>query len=322
MNKRWTSVGGSRALVTGATGTVGQALLTELGGHVVATTRDPSRLSIAGASQVVAWDGASTLDPHGLEDIDAVFHLAGEPVADGRWTPERKERIARSRIDGTRAIVASMAAMPRRPRVLVSASAVGFYGPRGGELLTESSAPGVGFLPDVCQAWEHEAARARELGVRVVSLRIGIVLSTEGGALAKMLPVFRLGLGGRLGDGKQFLPWIHIDDVVGLLRFAAARDDLSGPVAGVAPETVTNGVFTRTLAGVLHRPAVFAAPSIALRVALGEAAGVVLASQRVVPERALEKGYQFAHPSLAGALADLLPRHGETREAAAAAAAR
>lgn len=259
-----------------------------------------------GASRVVRWDGRSPLDPPALEGVAAVFHLAGEPVAEGRWTEEKKERIARSRIDGTRALVASLAAMPVRPRVLVSASAVGFYGARGDELLTESSAPGEGFLADVCRAWEAEAARASELGVRVVSLRIGIVLANEGGALPRMLPAFRLGLGARLGDGRQFMPWIHVDDLVGLLRFAAAHEDVRGPVAAVAPEIVTNAVFTRTLGEALHRPALLAAPALALRLALGEAASVILASQRVVPERALEKGYRFAHPSLAGALADLL----------------
>jgi uncharacterized protein (TIGR01777 family) len=302
--------------VTGATGTVGQALIAELGGDVVATTRDATRRSVPGASEVVAWDGVSPLEPRALENVDAVFHLAGEPVAEGRWNAAKKKRIAQSRIEGTRALVDSIAAMPTRPRVLVSASAVGYYGSRRGELLTETSPAGEGFLPDVCKAWEEEAARARDLGVRVVSLRIGIVLSTTGGALSKMLPVFRLGLAGRLGDGKQFMPWIHIDDVVGLLRFAAACDAIDGPMMGVAPEIVSNAAFTRTLAAALRRPAFFAAPSIALRVALGEAADVVLASQRCVPELAIEKGYRFLHPSLAGALGDLLSVGGDARETA------
>lgn len=316
MNKRWTSLPEQRALVTGATGTVGRALVAELGGHVVATTRDLKRTSISGASDVVVWDGVSPLAPAALENVGAVFHLAGEPVAEGRWDAQKKARIARSRIDGTRAIVASIAAMPVRPRVLVSASAVGYYGARRGELLTEASPPGEGFLADVCKEWEREAERAGELGVRVVTLRIGIVLSTKGGALAKMLPVFRLGLAGRLGDGKQFMPWIHVDDVVGLLRFAAASEELEGPVLAVAPEIVTNATFTRSLAAALHRPAVLAAPSIALRIALGEAAGVVLASQRCVPEVAVDRGYRFAQPTLAAALGDLLPVGGGTRESA------
>ena len=183
-----------------------------------------------------------------------------------------------------------------RPRVLVCASAVGFYGSRGDELLTETSAPGEGFLADVCRAWEGEAAKARELGVRVVSLRTGIVLSTAGGALAKMLPVFRAGLGGRLGDGKQWMPWIHIDDSVGLYRFSAATDELDGPVDAAAPEIVTNAAFTRALGAALHRPAVVPVPAFALRLALGEAASVVLASQRVAPARALEAGLSVRAP--------------------------
>ena len=238
-----------------------------------------------------------------------MFHLAGEPVVDGRWDTAKKDRILLSRVDSTRALVRAFADLEQsaRPRVLVCASAVGIYGSRGDELLTEDSAPAAGFLADVCRAWEEEAARARDLGIRVVSLRIGIVLAREGGALAKMLPLFRLGVGGRLGDGKQWMPWIHIDDIVGLLRFAAANDHLSGPVNAAAPQPVQNVTFTRALGKAVRRPALLPAPAFALRIALGEAANVVLASQHVVPTRATDAGYRFVHPTLAGALASLLP---------------
>jgi uncharacterized protein (TIGR01777 family) len=299
---------------------VGQALAAQLGGAVVATTRSARGAKLDHVSEVVAWDGASPLAPAALRDVEAVFHLAGEPVIEGRWTDEKKERILRSRVDSTRALVESMAALPpsARPRVLVCASAVGFYGTRGDELLTERSEPGAGFLADVCCAWEGEASNARDLGVRVVSVRIGIVLSTAGGALARMLPIFRAGLGGRLGDGKQWMPWIHIDDLVGLLRFAAASEQLDGPVDASAPDLVNNASFTRALGAALHRPTLVPAPAFALRLALGEAASVVLASQRVAPARALEAGFRFAHPKLGEALADLLPSTASARAPAAA----
>ncbi len=320
MTKQWASRVGHRALVTGATGMVGRALAAQLGGEVVATSRSASGAKLDHVSEVVAWDGSSPLDAAALRDVEVVFHLAGEPVVEGRWNDAKKERILRSRVDSTRALVRSIEKMPpaARPRVLVCASAVGFYGSRGDELLTETSAPGEGFLADVCRAWEGEAAKARELGVRVVSVRIGIVLSTAGGALAKMLPIFRAGLGGRLGDGKQWMPWIHIDDLVGLLRFAAASEELDGPVDASAPDLVNNAAFSRALGAALHRPALVPAPAFALRVALGEAASVVLASQRVAPARALEAGYRFAHPKLGEALADLLPSKTPAPAAAAA----
>ena len=321
MTRLWTSAAGRRALVTGATGMVGQALAAQLGSEVVATTRGLAR-PIAHTSEVVTWDGDGPLPAAALREVDAVFHLAGEPVVDGRWDTAKKDRILLSRVDSTRALVRAFAdaAPSARPRVLVCASAVGIYGSRGDELLTEDSPAAAGFLADVCRAWEEEAGKARELGVRVVSLRIGIVLATQGGALAKMLPLFRLGLGGRLGDGQQWMPWIHLGDIVGLLRFAAARDDVSGPMNAAAPELVDNATFTRALGAALHRHALLPAPAFALRVALGEAASVVLASQRVVPERASRAGYRFAHPTLAGALADLLP--GDEARSAASAGAR
>ena len=307
MSKQWTSQASRRALVTGASGMVGRALVAQLGSEVVTTTR--SARGAALGRETVTWDGVSDLDPAALRDVEVVFHLAGEPVVEGRWDEAKKARIRSSREGSTRALVRSIASMPpgSRPRVLVCASAVGFYGTRGDELLTEASAPGEGFLADVCRAWEDEAAKARELGVRVVSVRIGIVLSTAGGALGKMLPIFRAGVGGRLGDGKQWMPWIHIDDLVGLLRLAAGSEALDGPMDAAAPDIVNNAAFTRALGAAVRRPALLPAPAFALRIALGEAACVVLASQRVAPARALEAGYRFAYPKLADALANLLP---------------
>jgi uncharacterized protein (TIGR01777 family) len=320
MTQLWTSAPGRRALVTGASGTVGQALAAQLGSEVVATTRDRGR-AVNHAAETVTWDGESALPPAALREVDSVFHLAGEPVVDGRWDTAKKDRILLSRVDSTRALVRAFADLEpsARPRVLVCASAVGIYGSRGEELLTEKSAPAGGFLVEVCRAWEEEAARARDLGVRVVSLRIGIVLATEGGALAKMLPLFRLGLGGRLGDGKQWMPWIHIDDIVGLLRFAAANEHVSGPVNAAAPQPVQNVTFTRALGEAVHRPALLPAPAFALRIALGEAASVILASQHVVPARAIDAGYRFVHPTLAGALASLVGA-GEARSPVSSAA--
>ena len=298
---------------------IGQALAAQLGTEVVATTRGSAR-PLAHVAETVSWDGESPLPAAALRDVDAVFHLAGEPVVDGRWDTAKKDRILLSRVDSTRALVRALAAKEAgaRPRVLVCASAVGIYGSRGDELLTEESAPATGFLAEVCKAWEEEAAKARDLGVRVVSLRIGIVLATQGGALAKMLPLFRLGLGGRLGDGKQWMPWIHIDDIVGLLRFVAAQEQVSGPVNAAAPQLVDNAAFTRALGAALHRPALLPAPAFALRIALGEAANVILASQHVVPSRAIEAGYRFVHPTLAGALADLVPDHARPAVSSAA----
>lgn len=310
MNERWESTPQGRALVTGATGLVGRALLRALAGNVIATTRRPPKKAghLDGASDLVTWDTVSTLPSNALAGVDAVFHLAGEPVAEGRWTAAKRERIRASRIDSTRALVHSIEKVDAsaRPRVFVCASAVGIYGSRGDEMLDEDATPAEGFLADVCREWEAEAARAESLGVRVVSLRIGIVLAKEGGALAKMLTPFELGLGAALGSGAQWMPWIHVDDVVGLLRFAAATGTLRGPVNAVAPAGVTNAEFTRALGRAVHRPTLLRAPRFALELALGELASVVLASQRVVPKRALDAGFEFAHPTLDEALAATL----------------
>lgn len=293
-------------LVTGATGTIGQHLLRHLGNDVVVTSRNPAKAKLAfPAARIVSWDGLSALPPGALDGVDVIFHLAGEPVAEGRWTADKKRRIRESRVQSTRALVDAFA--KHKPRVLISGSAVGIYGDRGDELLTEDSAPGSGFLASVCQAWEAEALRAETLGVRVVTMRIGVVLAHEGGALPALLPLFKSGLAGTLGSGKQWMPWIHIDDVIGLLELAAKDDRVRGPLNTVAPGAVTNKTFTRTLGAVLHRPTLLKAPLFAMRLAMGEKAEIILASQRVTPARALALGYRFHHDGLEGALHTLLP---------------
>jgi uncharacterized protein (TIGR01777 family) len=237
-----------------------------------------------------------------LETVDAIVNLAGEPVAEGRWTEEKKARIRASRIDGTRHLVEAIARSKQRPQVLVSASAVGFYGDRGDELLDETSSMGRGFLAEVCHAWEEEAKQAEKLGVRVVLVRIGVVLMRGEGFLGKLVPLFKTGLGGKVGDGGQWIPWIHADDVVGLVLHAIGKTDVRGPMNLTAPAPATNGEITKALASALHRPAFMPAPKVMLKAAFGELASVVLASQRVVPRVAEATGYTFRHPSLQEAL--------------------
>jgi uncharacterized protein (TIGR01777 family) len=297
-----------QAVVTGATGLIGQALIRQLGFGVAVLSRDDGRAQrqLVGV-RVHRWAPEGGPAPvEALRGADIVFNLAGEPAADGRWTAEKKRCIRDSRVVGTRHLVAGLAALNERPRVLVSASAVGYYGDRGDELLDERSSRGQGFLADVCVDWEREAMVAERLGIRVVCVRIGLVMSTAGGALAKMLPPFRLGAGGRLGSGRQWMPWIHIDDLVGILLHAARSESSRGPINGVAPEPVTNAAFTAALAHAVHRPAVLPMPAFALNVAFGEMSGMLMASQRVMPALALRSGYTFSHPDLDGALASLL----------------
>ncbi len=241
-----------------------------------------------------------------LREADAVIHLAGEPLAQ-RWTAEAKRRIRESRVAGTRNLVAALAALPRKPEALICASAIGYYGSRGDEVLTESSAPGSGFLPEVCVAWEREAQAAEAFGMRVVRVRTGLVLDAGGGALVRMLPPFRMGLGGRLGSGRQWMSWIHLEDLTALFQFAVERQ-VRGPLNAVAPYAVTNSEFTRELARTLRRPAVFPVPEFALRLLFGEMADVLLASQRVVPSAAQAAGFRFRFPQLAAALESLLRR--------------
>lgn len=309
-----------KALVTGATGFIGKALCARLDDPVI-LSRDPERARAStGASRSFAWDLATAPPAEAFDGVDTVFHLAAEPLAGGRLDPGKARRVAESRVTGTRLLVEALSRLERRPAVLVSASAVGYYGSRGDEVLTEDAGRGRGALAELCEAWERAALAAAELGVRVVTLRTGFVLGPGGGGLAKMLPVFRLGLGGRLGSGRQWMPWIHRDDVVSIALLAARERQLSGALNATGPAPVTNAELTRALAAALHRPALFPVPAPALRLALGDLAEAVLASQRVVPKRALDAGFRFAHVEVGAALRDVLraegtsgARGGETR---------
>ena len=252
------------------------------------------------------WSAGESEPPvESLKGADAVVHLAGEPVAQ-RWTPEAKKRIRGSRVDGTRHLVNALSTESRRPQVLISSSAVGIYGSRGDEVLTERSRAGSEFLAQLALEWEQAAGLAEALGIRVVCLRIGVILADDGGALAKMLPPFRFGVGGRLGSGRQWMSWIHVDDVVRLILFALERADVSGAMNAVAPNPVTNAEFTKALAGALHRPAIFPVPKLALRMLFGEMAGMLLGSQRVIPEAAKAAGFTFHYMQLGPALRRLL----------------
>jgi len=272
--------------------------------HPIVLTREPSRAKdLPGKVQAVGWNPAAGPPPReAFEGVDTIFHLAGESVAEGRWTRAKKERIQQSREVGTRNLVLGIEQCANRPKLLVSTSAVGYYGSRGDTVLDESAQPSDDFLGRVCLVWESEAQRATALGVRVVNPRVGVVLGDNGGALAKMLPLFKFGLGGRLGDGRQWMPWIHVDDVVGLMLHAADHESIRGPMNTVSPNPVTNREFTRELGAVLHRPTIFPAPALGLRLMLGEFADILLASQRVVPRVALETGYHFHYSDLEAAL--------------------
>ncbi len=305
-----------KILISGSTGLVGSALVRRLlvGGHgVVRLVRPQSTaapLPAAAREPVVAWDpAAGTIDAAGLEGLDAVVHLAGESVVAGRWNQARKARIRGSRVDGTRLLSAALARLGRRPQVLVSASAIGYYGSRGDEILREDSAPGTDFLSRVCREWEEAAAPAAASGIRVVQTRFGFILSAAGGGLKQMLPPFKMALGGRLGDGRQYLSWVSIDDVVGAVEHALAAGSLRGPVNVVAPNPVTNAEFTLTLARVLSRPAFLPMPAFAARLVFGDVAdALLLASQRVEPSKLKQSGYRFRHPDLEAALRQLLGR--------------
>lgn len=296
-----------RILVSGATGLIGSALVRHLttgGDEVTRLGRSQPRPGEA----AIRWDpAAGTLEPADLEGFDAVVHLAGESIAGGRWTAAKKARIRDSRVRGTGLLAESLARSTSPPRVMLSASAIGFYGNRGDEALDEDSPPGSGFLAEVCRDWEAAARPALEAGIRLVHLRTGLVLSPAGGALAKMLLPFRLGLGGRIGGGRQYVSWITLDDEVEAIRHVLLTDSLAGPVNLVAPGPVTNRELTRALGRVLRRPTLLPAPSFALRIMLGEMAGALLLSgARVLPRRLLDAGFRFRDPELEGALERLL----------------
>lgn len=294
--------------LTGASGFIGHRLVTQLDarGHQLHLLGRAPRKGMLAAARFSIWDAAASEPPaESLEGSDAVVHLAGEPVAQ-RWTAEVKRRIRSSRVDSTNLLVNALARMPQRPKVLVCASAVGYYGDRGEDLLPESSKPGEGFLPEVCVEWEHAAARARELGMRVVLVRIGIVLHPDGGALEQMLPPFKWGVGGKIGSGEQWMSWIHIDDMVRLLVHAAESPGVDGPLNAVSPNPVRNSEFTLILGRTLRRPAMIPVPEFAVRAMFGEMASVVTSSLRVVPQSTLTSGFSFEHENLGPALANLL----------------
>ena len=295
-------------LMTGSHGLIGSALMPVLGdgGHQV---RRLLRTE-SDESGTTSWDPeAGTFAPGAFAGIDAVVHLAGESIASGRWTTARKSSIRDSRVIGTRNLCTALAGLETPPRVLVAASAIGFYGDRGDELLDESAPLGSGFLPDVCQEWEDAVAPARAQGIRVVHLRTGVVLSPRGGALAQMLPPFKLGAGGVLGSGNQYMSWVALDDMLGVVLYALTDTSVSGPVNAVAARAVTNREFTKTLGKVLHRPTIFPVPAFAVRLLFGEMGdALLLASTRVAPTRLNEAGFEFAYPDLEGALRHVLGR--------------
>jgi uncharacterized protein (TIGR01777 family) len=297
-----------RILVTGATGLIGKTLcrvLSNDGHEIVVLSRRVETARVVPGARAFRWNAEAEPPPaEAWEGVEAVIHLAGEPVAE-RWTDEHKRRIRDSRVKGTRNLVEGMGRLAAAPKVLVSGSAVGFYGNRGDERVDEWSEAGQGFLSDVCVEWEHEAEQAQKLGTRVALVRIGVVLAQEGGALDKMLLPFKLGLGGRLGDGRQWFPWIHLDDIVGIIRHALINPQVTGPINGIAPGIVNNAQFTKELAAALHRPTFFPVPELALKILMGEMAEVVLASHRVIPKVALDTGYEFKHPNLGPALESL-----------------
>lgn len=299
-----------RVTVTGATGLIGARLVAQLiarGDEVTVLSRDPKAArSRLGAVQAIGWDPLHEPAPaDALAGRDAVVHLAGENLAQ-RWTDDSRQLILASRETGTANLVAGLRAAEPRPQVLVCASASGYYGPHGDELVDETTEPGSDFAARVCVAWERAAQAAEPLGLRVVRLRTGVVLDADGGALAKMLPPFKLGVGGPVAGGRQYLPWVHRDDVVGLYLAAIDGEEWSGPVNATAPEPVTNAAFSKALGHALHRPAIAPVPRFALKLLYGDMEEIVTTGQRAVPRRALALGYRFVQPDLGAALADAL----------------
>jgi uncharacterized protein len=296
-------------LISGASGLIGTALARTFvsNGHRVV------RLRRGGATNEneVGWDpDAGLIDAPALEGIDAAVHLAGEGIGDKRWSDEQKQRILESRTRGTELLVNALASRERKPRVLVSASAIGYYGDRGDEVLVETSEPGSDFLADVCKQWEAASVPAQDAGIRTVNVRTGIVLAREGGALARMLTPFRLGIGGRIGSGTQYMSWVSIDDEVGAIMHALENDNVRGPMNATGPNPVTNREFTATLGHVLHRPTVLPTPLAPLRLLYGPelVSSLLLFSQRVEPSVLRATGYEFRHPSLEAALRAVLDR--------------
>jgi uncharacterized protein (TIGR01777 family) len=302
-----------KVIVTGSTGLVGSALVLSLlsdGHEVTRLVRGGAQGFRAPGTAAVHWNPErGELDAKELEGHDAAVHLAGESVAEGRWDEAKKRRILESRQKGTSLLAGALASLSAKPKVLVSASATGFYGDRGDEVVREESASGTDFLSEVCREWEKATLAASQAGLRVVHLRIGVVLDSEGGALPKMLTPFKLGVGGRVGSGRQYMSWITLDDLVGVIRRAIEDESLRGPVNAVAPRPVTNEEFTKALGRVLGRPTIFPVPAFAARLAFGEMAdALLLAGARVEPARLNEAGHQFKHPEIEGALRSVLKK--------------
>jgi hypothetical protein len=300
-----------RVVITGGSGLIGRALAAELAGaghEVGVTSRSPESVGdLPAGVEAAEWDTVSASQLAALiEGVDAVVHLTGEGIADGRWTGERKRRIRDSRVRSTAAVSEAVAAAGSRPAVLVQASGIDYYGARDDEEVTEATPPGQGFLPEVCMAWEEAGAPAEELGVRRVVARTGVVLSTDGGALPEMALPFKLFAGGPVAGGSQWMSWIHLEDEVGALRFLIEEPTASGPYNLVSPRPVTNRVFSHALGRALHRPSLIPVPGLALRVLYGEMASLLTEGRRALPRRLLEAGYTFRHPEVAEALADLL----------------
>jgi uncharacterized protein (TIGR01777 family) len=295
-----------RVLVSGAAGLIGTALLSSFRSRGYSVTRLVRRPSPGDGE--IAWDPAKPISPDSVSGFNAVIHLAGESII-GRWTASKKHKIHDSRVAGTSNLAQALASAPHKPQVFVCSSAIGYYGDRGDEILKEESSPGIGFLPEVCREWEAATEPATTAGIRAVQIRTGIVLSTAGGALAKMLPPFRLGLGGILGNGQQWMSWIDIRDMVGAIEHILKSDQLQGPVNLVAPAPVTNVEFTRTLASVLERSAIFPVPAFMVKLAFGEMGEtVLLGSQRVEPAQLVASGYSFQFRELRASLKNLLNR--------------
>lgn len=301
-----------RILISGATGLIGSAVTRrarDLGDEPVRLARPTvsKRTPMSGDPQSISWDpAAGTLDSR-AEGADAMVHLAGASIAQGRWTERRKRVLQDSRVEATRQIVSALRKLSRPPRVFVAASAVGFYGNRGDEILSETSSPGCDFLAELVRDWEAESRAAADWGARVVLLRFGVILARRGGALPRMVLPFRLGAGGPIGSGKQWMSWITLEDAVSIIYFALRRDSVSGPVNAVAPNPVRNGDFGRVLGDVIHRPAFVRTPAFVLRLALGEVAdALLLSSQRTSPDRLSQLGYKFIYPELRPALESVL----------------
>jgi len=298
----------ARILVSGVSGPIGAALVPLLESSGVGITRLMRAESAATATEIIPWDPATAIPPESVSGFDAVIHLAGESIA-GRWSAAKKARIRDSRVMGTRHLAAALAQAKNKPQVFVCGSAIGYYGDRGDELLNEKSAPGAGFLAEVCREWEAATQPAADAGIRTVQIRTGVVLSSKGGALGKMLMPFKLGLGGRIGSGRQWMSWIDVGDMVGAIHHILKTDQLRGPVNMVAPNPVTNVEFTRTLASVLRRLAIFPVPSFVVKLAFGEmGSDVLLAGQRVEPAQLARTGYSFRFPDLRASLENVLGR--------------